>query len=290
MDFLDAFAAELQCKNPAPERLALFIAGLDSPQPEFESCLKRIEEIAYYGEDSLFSQPAGYRRAAHFLYLMHTELGFKGNRDNYYDPYNSFLHQVLQRRRGLPITLSVLYMAVGRHLGMQIEGIGFPGHFMARYVDDVGSWLLDPFHGDILSIDAAPRHLSKLFGRPVELPAAAYQPLAAPTIAQRILNNLYNIYLAGSDHLLTIRVLDYMLVLSPDNPMLWRERGLLHHKSEDWEAAVRDLRRYFFLTGQLHITLPSAKTQTESATDLSERDRGLLHVLQQAEQTRTRIN
>ncbi len=93
----------------------------------------------------------GEPRAQRFLSVINDGLGFRGNRRRYYDPRNSYLNEVLERRLGLPILLSLICISIGRRIGVDIEGLGFPGHFMARYRDEVGVWLLDSFHGNVVS-------------------------------------------------------------------------------------------------------------------------------------------
>ena len=151
---------------------------------------------------------------------------------------------------GLPILLAVVCIAVGRRLDLRIDGLGFPGHFVAQFHQDRQVWLLDLFYGRVIPANDAERYLGNVLGHPITLPEAARQPVDAQYIARRILNNLRSIYLVSGDSESAVRVLDYLLILMPSNPALWHERGMLHYRSMRWERSSRDLRRYCYLTGR----------------------------------------
>jgi regulator of sirC expression with transglutaminase-like and TPR domain len=287
MDFVRHFRQELQRPTPRPERLALAIAGIAEPALEMEHYLHQLDELARYVQGALGERAAGRARAEQFLQIITQELGFVGNRDNYYDPVNSFLPIVLRERTGLPIMLSLVCMAIGHRIGLEIDGIGFPGHFMARYRDEAGSWLLDPFNGEVVECDEADLYLSQIFQRPVAVPAQMHQAVSAPALAHRILNNLRNVYLSRGDYVHTAQVLDYLLELAPDQADLWQERGLMHFYTEQWELATYDLKRYFYLQGRLMLAL-GQDDQTEIQLDAQEQQ--LLAVFRQIEERRRRLN
>ncbi|MCX6049817.1 MAG: transglutaminase-like domain-containing protein [Chloroflexi bacterium] len=289
MDFVKQFTKELKRSTPAPEQLALAIAGLAYPQLDINQYLAQFDEMAQIVQQSLFSIPPGKARAMHFLHLINEELGFTGNRDNYYEPENSFLNIVLERRQGLPIMLSLVCMVIGRRINVDIAGIGFPGHFMARYQDEAGIWLLDPFNGAVLAPEDAADYLARIFSQPIKLPPDAYEAVSATVVAQRILNNLRGIYLNKRDFLMATRVMDYLLVLDPANALLWRDRGILHQSYENWEAAARDLRHYFFLTGQLMVAFEQEKME-ESVAKPDPQDRQVIDIFRRIEETRRQIN
>jgi regulator of sirC expression with transglutaminase-like and TPR domain len=229
-------------------------------------------------------------RARLFLELFNGELGFRGNREHYYAADNSFLNCVLERRVGLPIMLSLLCMVLGQRMGLDIVGIGFPGHFMARYRDALGTWLLDPFNGQVLDADQATAYLAGILGQSITLSPDAYEAVSPVALAHRILLNLRNVYLGNRDHLSAVRVADYLLVLTPENPALWQERGLLHYYTENWEAAAHDLRRYFFLAGCLWLALGHQPNGDAVAASLDPQTQQLIGLYRQIEETRRRIN
>lgn len=290
MDFLNLFAHELKLASPAPELLALAIAGLAHPNLDIASYLAKLDRLAETVQQRLFAVPVGRARAEHFLYVINHELGFVGNRENYYEPANSFLNEVIERRTGLPIMLSLLCLAIGRRIDLDITGIGYPGHFMARYADTRGVWLLDPFHGKVLEVEDVATHLSQIFQRPVTLTADAHTAVSAPMLIQRILNNLRNVYLSRGDYVMAARVLDYLLILLPANESLWQERGMLHYNCEQWDRAVYDLRRYFFLKGQLMLALGHEPNHELAESSLTPQDRQLLGIYRQIEEKRLRVN
>ncbi|NJN82419.1 MAG: hypothetical protein HC802_09185 [Caldilineaceae bacterium] len=236
------------------------------------------------------AQPLGKARPNYLLRTLCEEMGFLGNRENYYESQNSFLSDVLDRRTGLPIMLSLVCMAVGRRLGAEVDGIGFPNHFMARYRDSEGEWLLDAFNGQLLLPETVSTYLSSIFGQSIQLSAAAFRPMTAALVAQRILNNLRNVYLAEQNYVMATRTLDFSLALTPLNPLPWQERALLHLELQEFEPASRDLRRYFFLTGQLGLALGIEEEQVELEQILDDQERQLFDTFNRIEEMRTRLN
>lgn len=294
MDFtqrpIARFARELAQREPAIEQVALAIAGIEYPQVDVDACLRELDLMADFVGQGLAAQPPGEDRAAYLLHALHNELGFVGNHDDYYDPDNSFLNQVLTRRTGLPILLSVLCIAVGRRLRIQVDGIGFPGHFMVQYRDAEGAWLLDMFHGKMLPVVEADDYLSRLFNQPVRLPLDIFEPVSAESIAGRILNNLRGVYIQRGDVQRAASVLDYLTVLHPRTPELWQERGLLYQQNGELEIAARSLRRYFFLSGHLAELVQAVNADIDVSRELTEADRHLLAILEDIELTRSRLN
>jgi regulator of sirC expression with transglutaminase-like and TPR domain len=290
MNFVHQFTQELLRPNVAPERLALAIAGMAYPQLDVEACLQEIDAMAVTMARSLRDAPPGRAGAARFLDVLNRELGFIGNRENYYDPANSFLNVVLRQRMGLPIMLSLLCIAIGRRLDLDIEGVGFPGHFMARYQDAEGAWLLDPFNGEVVECADVDTYLARIIQRPVVLSAEAHAAVSASALAHRILNNLRNVYLSRGDYVMAARVIDYLLVLMPNSAELWQERGLLYYYSQDWDRAAHDLKRYFFLSGQLMVALGHESSEALNSTSQDEQYLQMLTIFRQIEETRQRMN
>jgi regulator of sirC expression with transglutaminase-like and TPR domain len=175
--------------------------------------------------------------------------GFRGNPEQYEDPRNSDLEQVLARRRGLPITLSVLWVEVARRLGLEAYGIGFPGHFLAKAVgiDDVpaGEVIVDPFFACTLRMeDCAERLRTVLGGADAPDPRPFLQPATALEIYARMLNNLKILYLRAGDGLSALGCFDRILVLVPDAAAEMRDRGLLLERLDCIHAAIEDFDRY----------------------------------------------
>jgi regulator of sirC expression with transglutaminase-like and TPR domain len=283
-----SFAEEARRVDAAPERLALAVARLAYPALMIEDYLARLDEMAGELAPTVLAAPQGEARARALLAAVNDQLGLRGNRERYYEAENSFLNRVLERGRGLPILLCVIIMALGRRLGLQVDGLGFPGHFMARYRDAAGEWLLDPFYGAVVQPASAAGYLAGLFDREVALPEAAFLPVSPLALAQRILNNLRNVYLAANDYSMAARVVDHMLALAPGSLALWQERGVISYQAGDLEGAARALRRYFFLTGRLQLAL--FQVDASEGVALSGRDQELLGLLSEIDRLRQQLN
>lgn len=180
--------------------------------------------------------------------LLFEEEGFRGNTDDYYDPRNSFLNEVLDRKLGIPITLSIVYMETGRRLGLTLQGVSFPGHFLVKSETTEGDIVFDPFLGGVaLSEEDLVERLRSRFG--IEhAPAAPLAPLLQTAdkreILLRVLRNLKAIYLAHQDYPRALIALDRMLLIAPDSPDELRDRGRLYDQLECFGPALTDLRRY----------------------------------------------
>jgi regulator of sirC expression with transglutaminase-like and TPR domain len=251
--FLAAFDAERQMAHPRLDRLALLLGGIEAADLAIEPYVDRVEGLVAQVGERLDPEMTSLEQAWVLLSMLHDEFGFQGNRRNYYDSANSYLHHTLDSRRGLPITLSMLYMAVAEPNGLHLTGMGFPGHFMLAITQSPVTYYIDPFYRAILAEDEVALHLSDLFQQPVPLqqPLHVYA-VDVDNILLRALNNLRLLYLRQQELSLTEHVLSFMTLLAPDEPGLWRERGAIRFKEGHFLAAEGDLRRYCYLTNQLH--------------------------------------
>ncbi len=175
--------------------------------------------------------------------------GFHGNRDDYYDPRNSVLNDVLERRTGIPISLSVVLIETAARLGLPLEGVGFPGHFLVRVVGSAGPVLRDPFFGGrVVGDDELLTRFRAASGeRAPAVPPEALERAGTPAILTRMLRNLLRVFAEREDHAHALEAADLMLVLVPDSPDELRVRGLLYERLECAAAALADLRRYLEL-------------------------------------------
>ena len=150
--------------------------------------------------------------------LLFDELGFRGNDENYYDPRNSFLNEVIDRRVGIPITLSIVYMEVGRRLGLNLDGVSFPGHFLLRYRTPDGDHVIDPYHGGIrLDSEELESRLRQVLGNQAEL-GPEHLPIASKRqILTRMLNNLRGIYQRNGDGVREAGILERLAILNPQD-------------------------------------------------------------------------
>lgn len=175
------------------------------------------------------------------------ELGFAGNHAEYYDPRNSYLNDVLRRRLGNPISLAVVQMEVARRLGVALEGVSFPGHFLVSLPVDDGMLVMDPFNGGRpLSADELRQRAQPHFGEPVpdEALLRILVPASPRAILVRMLRNLHALYAERGDWARAVRCADRILRLSPDNAEALRDRGLGYLELGHRAGATRDLGRY----------------------------------------------
>ena len=177
--------------------------------------------------------------------VLFEEERYRGNDEDYYDPRNSFLNEVLDRRLGIPITLSILYMEVARRAGLQLQGVAFPGHFLLKYAPPGGPEVfIDAYNGgEVLSSDeCVARFKAASHGRPVEQRHLA--AVGPKQILARMLHNLKRIYLERSDDIRLWWVVDRLLLLEPGQPEELRDRGLISARLGAGTAAARDLQSY----------------------------------------------
>ena len=263
------FADAWRRSDATPERLAFEIARMADPALDVEAQLNQLDVLAEFvqrelsGGDAESRADQGELSPADFMRVITRGLDFHGNREEYYDPRNSLLPDVLERRMGLPIMLCLVCIAIGRRLGVRIEGLGFPSHFLAVFRTTAGDKILDPFLGLTLEPTEVERHLARLLGQPVNLAPEFWRALTAQEIALRILRNLRNAYLTAKDLPMVERVLDYLIAAIPSDPQYWRERGLLHYRQQHWVEAHYDLRGYLQRVG-LFASISAAGLPGES--------------------------
>lgn len=184
--------------------------------------------------------------------------GFRGNADDYYDPRNSYLNEVLDRRLGIPISLSVVYIEVARRSGLDVQGVAFPGHFLVKHASARGDLLIDPFHGgEVLSAEDAEKRLSEMSGGRVRFDPKFLDGAGTREILARMLHNLKRIYVEKEDDVRTLWVIDRLLLLAPDNIEERRDRGLVSARLGGHAAAVKDLIAYL-----------EAQPEAEDASDV----------------------
>ncbi len=175
--------------------------------------------------------------------LLFDELGYEGERDDYYNPYNSYIDRVIARRRGIPISLSVLTMAVGDRAGMKVEGVGFPGHFLVRVGGPDGVYQ-DPFNGgELLDGQGLGRLAAQFLGAEMALHPSYLEPVDCVTITIRMLANLKNAHRRQGDYARAMLACDHLVELT-QAPEHRRDRGLLAHALRTFGAATEDLAAY----------------------------------------------
>lgn len=219
-------------------RAALAVARIEYPELDERGELARLDALAArVGAGRRSEARATLERLRRFLF---DEEGFRGNADEYYDPRNSCLNDVLDRKLGIPITLSVLTMEVGRRVGLDIVGVGLPGHFIVSATIDSRPVLLDPFHGGVvLTPSSAADVAARAVGRPVKIEEAHWAPCPRRQIVVRMLRNLKTIYARRSDWDRALGVIDRLLLIDSETPMHLRDRGTVLVKAGRlWEGAA----------------------------------------------------
>jgi regulator of sirC expression with transglutaminase-like and TPR domain len=217
---------------------ALAVARIEHPDLDERHELARLDALAARVGTVRRSDPTATLERLKRL-LFHEE-GFRGNADEYYDPRNSCLNDVLDRKLGIPITLSVLTMEVGRRIGLEIAGVGLPGHFIVSAAVGQGrSILLDPFHGGAeLTPASAADVAAKAVGRPVRIEESHWAPCSRRQIVVRMLRNLKTTYARRSEWDRALGVIDRLLLIDTDAPTHLRDRGtVLVRAGRLWEGA-----------------------------------------------------
>ena len=228
-------------------RAALLVGAEEEPRrSDVERCLALLDEM---GEEARARAAAsgGSRVEALNRYLF-GELGFVGNEADYYDPRNSMLHQVLDRRTGIPITLSVVYIEVGRRAGLSVEGLGLPGHFIVRAREGEGEGVLvDPFNGRQTDRDECRARLDLIYEGKLSLEDAHLRPVGARSILLRMLGNLKAVYARAQLFRRARAAVERILLLAPHDPEERRDRGVLLAQLGRLPEAIAETQGYLNL-------------------------------------------
>jgi regulator of sirC expression with transglutaminase-like and TPR domain len=229
-------------------RAALLIACEEYPGLDLAGYLARLEAMGSELRDRLNDEPRPERAVmALNRYLFH-EQGFRGDTASYYDPRNSYLNDVLDRRMGIPITLSTVYMEVARRAGLTVEGVGLPGHFIVRVPMGERGLLVDPFHrGALLSEEDCQQRLDRIFAGKVKIEARMLAACSHRSMLERMLRNLKAIYVKEQDYARALRAAELLLQVSPDSADDLRDRGILYAALDCYAFAARDLEGYLSL-------------------------------------------
>ncbi|HZH89090.1 MAG TPA: tetratricopeptide repeat protein [Pyrinomonadaceae bacterium] len=238
---------------------ALLVAAEERPGLDVEHYRARLYELGLAARERI--ERAGEPNAVVTLNkFLFEELGFAGNQSDYYDPRNSLLSDVLDRRKGIPITLSLVYMEVGRRAGVRVEGIGLPGHFIVRAEAAEGEpVLVDPFNGKVVDADDCQERLDTLYGGQAPLADAHLQAVPTREILARLLRNLKGIYAQAGLYRRALSVIERILLVAPHALEERRDRGALLAQLGRYSEAIVDIEAY--LTGAHNP--PDAERVTE---------------------------
>lgn len=230
---------------------ALLIARDEYPTLNVADYLRRLDSLADDIKQASSSEQDPIALLEAINHKLFTELEFAGNVEHYQDPRNSYLNEVLDRRLGIPITLSVLYVEIGRRLGLTIDGVSFPGHFLVRCLTGDGLIVLDPFYkgASLGEADLTRRLVSAVPG--LEEPRAVLARFLASVdhreILARVLRNLRGIFVEQEREDRALNAAHKICLLLPDNAEEIKTRGFLYAKLDCFAQAVDDYSRYLTL-------------------------------------------
>lgn len=229
------------------DRAALLIAAEEYPNLALENYLARLDELAAEVRQQMtpmqIAAPLETVKAlAEFLFY---EGQFNGNTNSYYDVRNSFLNEVLDRGKGIPITLSVVFIEVARRLGVKLFGVGLPGHFIVKYCDETGETFFDPFNGGRALDEEKCRTIVKdMYNDQLPFDRAFLHAFTKKQILWRMLQNLKGVYFNASDMTKALAVIERLLLINPAAPEEIRDRGLVCLSLKKYSQAQTALTAY----------------------------------------------
>lgn len=230
---------------------ALIIAAPEYPGLDIPAYLARLSEMAATLKRRLRSDISPTEILIALNHYLFDELGFGANAGDYYDPRNSFLNEVLDRRLGIPITLALIHVEVGRRVGLALHGVAFPGHFLVKCILRDGAVVLDPYaRGASLGLEDLQQQLSVLRGGALPSTDMVWHMMAAAgkkSILARMLRNLKSIYRERGDLARALAAADRIIELEPGSAEEYRDRAGLYLDLECFRAALSDFRNYLML-------------------------------------------
>jgi regulator of sirC expression with transglutaminase-like and TPR domain len=253
---LDYFAALVRSDEHFPLlEAAASIALIDEPELDVESVLEEVERMVDRVRSRMISSADDLTRLAVLNHVFYKDMGFGLNANDYYAPRNSFVNEVLRTRRGIPVSLAVIWLEIAQELGLRAHGIAFPGHFLVKVALDSGLVVLDPATGESLGIDHLSERLEPFRDEEDQLlkpdldegetPLGLYLQSCPPRdVLTRMLRNLKEIYQTQQDWSACLAVLDRILVLWPESWAERRDRGLVHAELGNAGQALSDLQAY----------------------------------------------
>jgi regulator of sirC expression with transglutaminase-like and TPR domain len=249
INVLDYFASLVQ----QDDAILLFEAALSLGQdldPALDLRLPQMEldKLAVKLQKRLPADASHVQKLRMLNHFFYQELGFCGNVNDYYHPDNSYLHRVITTRRGIPISLAMVYIELAHQIGLQIRGVSFPGHFLMKLSVQSGDIILDPFNGSSLSRDELEERLEPYIApraNGAEPPLGFYlQPAAPRDILVRMLRNLKSVFLEQHAWKRLLAVQERLVILLPDDLIERRDRGLAYARLDCPQAALQDLELY----------------------------------------------
>ena len=229
----------------------LCVAGLEYPALDVSHYVGILDSLAHGADQHIGAKDDrkyALNRLSEYLFIRE---GFAGNHANYYDPENSYLNRVLERKLGIPITLSLVYMEVAQRIGLVLEGIGLPGHFILRHGPPDWELYVDPFNeGRLLDKAECEQVVGEMFHGTIQLDERSLAPLSKKRILVRVLTNLKGIYHDLGEFRKSIAVADHIDIVEPGMASNLKDRAWFHYQSRSYRPAIKDLERYLGTTPQ----------------------------------------
>jgi len=249
---LEYFSSLVRQDDSIPLFESALALGQDAyPDLDFSACQIEMDTLALKLKQRLSADASHIQKLRMLNHFFFQELAFAGNINNYYDPDNSYIHRVITSRRGIPISLAVVYMELGQQIGLNMKGISFPGHFLMKLSVQSGDIVLDPMNGSSLSREELEERLEPYLEQQEygdELPLAAYLRAAHPReILTRMLRNLKAIFTDAQRWQHVLDVQERLVILLPDEITERRDRGLAYANMAEPQAALDDLEAYLAL-------------------------------------------
>ena len=231
-------------------RAALLVAKEQYPGLAVGQYLARLDQLAEEVKDRLADETAPLVVLEELTRSLFERQGFRGNKEAYYDPRNSFLNDVLDRRLGIPLTLGIVMLEVGWRLGLPLQGVNFPHHFLVRFHGDAVDLLIDPFDGGRARFeDQAQELLDGVYGGKLRLKKSFLNVATKRDVLVRLLNNLKGVYLSAGEHGSALPVVERLLILCPDRAAENRARGVLLARVGRRVEAIEHLRNWLASSG-----------------------------------------
>ena len=250
-------------------KASLYFAQAEYRDLNVQNYLDILETIAWEIDSQLPKERYPLKVIQTINNYLFKHLNFRGDRQNYYNPDNSFLNKVIDRETGIPISLSVVYLAVAKRLNFPMVGIGMPGHFLIRPEFDGAGIFVDAFNrGEILFEQDCQKRLNDTYQQQVELEPSWLAPVSNKQILARMLNNLKFIYLHRQQVNKALSIISGILKIFPDNIGEIRDRGLLYYQLNRWDEAVLDL-EYFLQISPYSDDAPMLKILIEKMNRVS---------------------
>ena len=247
-------------------RINLEVARDADPAIDPQACLAAIDAIADRVRSRCASDASATRVIGQINWALFVEDEYRGNSEDYFDPRNSYLHEVIQRRLGIPISLAILYAAIAGRLGLRLDGVNTPLHFLLRVTDEEPALFVDPFHeGNLLDRTGCEQLLSDLSGQPIRLSFEHFTPCRLTTVVARMLGNLKRIYLDRREFHQALPVVRRLAALNPRDLADQRDWGLVAIQMNRPGEAISPLAQYLAGTNggsdrdQIHEILHQAR-------------------------------